>query len=229
MELKILSTGSKGNAYILRNDNASILLDAGVPYNAILNGLDYRLNTLKVALVTHKHKDHSMAMDDLQAHGIPVWSPMTKMTRIKVQGWIIAHFQSYHDVPCWGFQVMGVKTRHRIVYATDTYKLPYVFPNTTHYILECNYCPDILLQQVEQGIIPRAHAKRVMQTHLGLETASKFFAEQDLSACRKIILTHLSDGNSDAEMIQDTIRKQTGVETIVAEKGMTINMDLYEF
>lgn len=53
MELITVGTGSKGNAYILRDGNWQMLLDAGVPWKGVQKACGY--GVLDCALITHKH------------------------------------------------------------------------------------------------------------------------------------------------------------------------------
>jgi hypothetical protein len=46
----------------------------------------------------------------------------------------------------------------------------------------------------------------------------------DLTQCKKIVLLHLSDGNSDALRMKNEVEDLTGIETIVADAGMEIDL-----
>ena len=43
MKLTVVGTGSKGNCYILSNGKESLVIEAGVPYEKILRGLNYNV------------------------------------------------------------------------------------------------------------------------------------------------------------------------------------------
>lgn len=61
MEIHSLASGSSGNAYIIKNGNFSILLDAGLSGKRTLAGLTsvgIDPATIKAILITHEHSDH---------------------------------------------------------------------------------------------------------------------------------------------------------------------------
>lgn len=57
MNLKILSSGSHGNCYILTSlvNKEKIILEVGIAYRKILQGLDFDLSEVVGCLVTHEH------------------------------------------------------------------------------------------------------------------------------------------------------------------------------
>ena len=59
MKLRVLSSGSSGNCYVVEADNGKrILLDVGIAYANILPELGYDLMSVEGIFVTHRHKDH---------------------------------------------------------------------------------------------------------------------------------------------------------------------------
>lgn len=55
MLLKCFGSGSSGNSYALMNENEILILDAGIKYKQILQGIDYRISSVKGVLITHEH------------------------------------------------------------------------------------------------------------------------------------------------------------------------------
>ena len=53
MDIKILASGSTGNAYIVSDGSTSLLLDAGIPLRAIQVGSGFRVGQLSGCLITH--------------------------------------------------------------------------------------------------------------------------------------------------------------------------------
>lgn len=51
----------------------------------------------------------------------------------------------------------------------------------------------------------------------------------DLSQAVKIILVHLSDKRSDEKRMVETVQELTGIETIAADAGMSIELNLTPF
>ena len=55
MNLKCISTGSKGNCYILSNEKESLVIESGVSYKKILRGLNYNVKDVVGVVVSHSH------------------------------------------------------------------------------------------------------------------------------------------------------------------------------
>ncbi len=55
MKVKILSSCSKGNCYLLSTPTGSLLLEAGIPIKQIQQGLNFDLSSVVGALITHQH------------------------------------------------------------------------------------------------------------------------------------------------------------------------------
>ena len=82
-------------------------------------------------------------------------------------------------------------------------------------MIECNYVKSVLDKQVEDGKLNTNLRNRIVKNHLSLETLVEALKAADLSRCKKIYLMHLSDGNSDEELIKRTIQETTGIEVVV--------------
>lgn len=55
MKLIIVGTGSKGNSYVLSSVKESLVIEAGVPYEKILHGLNYNVKDVVGVVVSHSH------------------------------------------------------------------------------------------------------------------------------------------------------------------------------
>jgi Cft2 family RNA processing exonuclease len=55
MLLKVVSTGSIGNSYLLETEDEAIILECGVPISKIKKAIDYNISKIKGALITHQH------------------------------------------------------------------------------------------------------------------------------------------------------------------------------
>ena len=53
--LKTISTGSKGNSYILKNNNDILLLDLGVTEKEIKKAIDFKISDVAGCVVSHGH------------------------------------------------------------------------------------------------------------------------------------------------------------------------------
>ena len=68
MDIKILASGSSGNAYYVDGE-MPLLLEAGIPFRAIQQKLNFKISQLAGCLVSHEHMDHIRAAKDLLRAG----------------------------------------------------------------------------------------------------------------------------------------------------------------
>lgn len=252
MELKVVSTGSKGNCYLLEHNHHILVLDAGIRFNDMMPAIKYQLANVDAVLCTHEHQDHSKAVPELVDRGVPV--VMTKGTMMEVVGssdylvrsakpwirqwsdqvvtgsWIVKLFDVPHDaVEPAGFLIWHNETKSKILYLTDARWCGYQFAGLTHIVIECNYVQDVIEKNFRLGHLSKPLYRRITDSHMSLETLADYLQSLDLSSCQKIVLTHLSDSNSDADRMVKTIARVTGVDTIAAEDGQIISFDRFGF
>lgn len=227
MILKVLASGSKGNSYILENDNEALVIEAGVPFKELVKYVDHR----KIAgcLVSHKHNDHARYVKEYERYGINVFAPFTEYISTQsfpkaYGGFEFNYFENHHNVECYGFWVRHDELGN-LIFSTDTGYIEYRFSRINHWLIECNYSKELLDKRVEGGFNPSL-ADRIVSDHMSLETCKDFFQANDLSQTRNIVLLHLSDGNSNAEQFQREIHELTKRDTYIAEKGLTVDLSL---
>jgi phosphoribosyl 1,2-cyclic phosphodiesterase len=247
MRLKIISTGSAANAYILSSGDSTLLLDAGVSGRKLINSIaDW--DSVCGCLVTHEHADHSRGCADLLRMGVPVYASqgtieamrgdadLTRFNRIQahvpfaVGEFTVLPFDTKHDaVEPLGFIVRYEPTGEVLLYATDTYYLPHTFPGINYWIVESNYIEDIINQRLAESPETAFLRKRLMTSHMSLRRLLDALKANDLSKTKKIILVHLSDSNSDERQMVSSIHAQTGIETVAATNGAVIELELAPF
>lgn len=226
IDIKVLATGSSGNCYRVSDGETSILLECGISFKKIQEGLNYNLLDIEGCLVTHEHKDHTTGLDKLLKAGIRCY--MSKGTkeaigiehhRIKIAvnkrtfrigTWTIMPFDTQHDVAEPFGYLLKSDNGGKLLFATDTYFIKYRFKDLTHIMVECNYDLQTLRRNVANGRVHKFLADRVVKSHFGLENVIDFFRANDLSNVEEIWLLHLSDTNSDESLIRKEIAKVTG-------------------
>lgn len=241
MQVEVLGTGSSGNCYKVEIGRATLLLECGLPFKVIQKKLGFKLSDIDACLVTHEHMDHAKAVKDLMRAGVDCY--MTKGTadalelkghRLKtyrpfekaryyseeLKDVIILPFEAVHDVaePVSFYIKTFSKTEktESMVFVTDTAYLKYQLPKCDVLMIECNYVKSTLDENVEQGKININLRNRIVKNHLSLETLVEALQAADLKRLKKIYLLHLSDSNSDEELIKRTIQEITGVEVVIA-------------
>lgn len=236
MKLKVLGSGSKGNCYVIQDNEEALILEAGVSLSAVKQELGF--NTSKVAgcLVTHSHGDHSGKAKDFEQ----VFELFThkevidekklvrskeykSLTAFMAGNFKILPFPLVHDVACYGF-VISHKKFGKLLFITDSSDCQYAFPNTNHMLIECNYSHEALIESVKNGL-HKSVAERVKKTHMELRTTEKVISQCGLESLYNIVLIHLSSRNSEPELFHDYIRKNTGKKTEIAKAGLCIELE----
>ena len=142
---------------------------------------------------------------------------------------IIYPFNTEHDaVEPVGF-LISHPSQGKLIYATDTFYLRYKFVNVNYYMVECNYCHNILQERRECGELDDLLYNRLMTSHMSLERTKEFLQSCDLRRTRNIILVHMSRDNSDIQSMVHQIQTATGIPTTAADKGKKIELSLYPF
>lgn len=232
MEIKVIASGSKGNAYRISDGKTSILLDAGVPLKTIQKALNFRIRDLSGCLISHKHGDHVLAAQDLAKAGVNIYTSQGTICACSLKGHRIKRvealneitigtfkvlpFDVQHDAPePLGFLITSIFTCEKLLYFTDTYYLKYRFQGLTHIMGECNYSQEIIEYNVKMGYIPEVFVQRLVKSHMSIDHFTELLKANDLSKLKQIYLLHLSDNNSNAEQFKETVQKLTGVEVYV--------------
>ena len=74
MKLKVIGTGSSGNAYILGNEDEALLIECGVKINDIKKALNFDYSKVVGCIISHEHQDHCKSANDVMRLGIDVYT-----------------------------------------------------------------------------------------------------------------------------------------------------------
>lgn len=202
LTVKCLSQGSKGNCWIADYAGELLIIDAGISIKEIKRGIDYNLVAVQGVLISHVHKDHSMAVEDLKNCGLSVFTPFTVDQRSKTFGhYRIQAFSVPHNgCECYGFYIKVGE--HRLIYVTDLEYLPFTFQKQelTTIICECNYQTEYLnmdADNIEHKVI--GHCE--LQTTIGIVEANV------TDELRNVIITHMGTDTCDANECVAEIKK----------------------
>lgn len=243
MELRVVSSGSKGNSYILTNTKESLLIEKGVSIKAIKKALDYNVSSVQSCLISHRHKDHCYNVDEVNLLGIPVYS------NEETQGFLLETFKDcingiqenkpimigkfmtvpfylpHDDVPNFGYLIEHIEMG-RLLFMTDYEYCPFVFKSfeIEHMLIECNYID----KYVDRD---SAKYKHVLRGHAGLDTVLDFIKANQTNNLQNIILCHLSDENSNEEEILQAVREvvSPSVNVLIANKNVVVKVNKYPF
>lgn len=220
--MKVLSSGSIGNCYILENDTEALVLDAGVKFSEVMKAVDYNILKIQGALVTHSHLDHAKYIKDFENNGIPVYKPYEHFEKMyKIGNFTVYPFDLVHNVPCYGFMIKHNEIG-KMIYATDTCYVKYRFKNLNHMLIECNYSKDC----VDRGAYKFQHE---VQDHMEQETCLEFIRTNNSDSLRTCILCHLSQNSIEPlECIAEAKKINSRAKIDYARKGLTVDLDLKE-
>ncbi len=231
VRITTFGSSSAGNGYLLTDGDRSLLLEAGISPKYMK--LDW--SKVDALLITHEHMDHSKyAKDYLKRGSFSIYCTQGTADNLKdvanyrvkaheylqqftVKDWKILAFKVEHDVAEPAGFLIQTPSGKKVLFATDTYYIRYKFKGITHFLIECNYSIDILMNNVEQGFIDKGQYKRILKSHFELNNLISFFGANDLSKAEEIHLVHLSDRNSNKEQFIKEIEMTTGIPTYIAE------------
>lgn len=236
MELKILGSSSHGNGYILEADSEALIIEAGVKLLEAKKAINFNLSKVVGCLVSHQHNDHAGNALEYASAGITVLALPEVITAkniernyktiefgkgYKMGNFKVLPFELMHDVPCAGFLIEHPQSG-KVLFITDTYACKYRFTGLSHILIEANYADDILTDNILEGRLPQVMRKRLLTSHMEIESTKEFLRSSDLKQVRNIVLLHLSDGNSNEKRFVDECKAVTGKKVVAANAGMVI-------
>ena len=240
MSLKFCSfaSGSSGNSYLIKNDETSILVDAGISGKRILEGLeatDTPVKSVEALLVTHEHIDHVKSLPVLtkKIPGLDIYAneatwdsierPVPEERRkyfntgeeFSIGGLRIRPFSVPHDAadPV-GFSVLSEDRKISIV--TDagwiTDEICQEISDADLLLLEANHEKEMLLM----GKYPYPLKQRILgdEGHLSNISAGEILCRiiNDIEKRRQILLGHMSGENNDPHValltVENTLMEQ---------------------
>ena len=237
INIEVFNSGSKGNMYLVSNDDTKILLECGIRKNNLINTLwkEKRLNVamLDACLVSHFHKDHSESIEYVNQY-IDIYANeqvAEKFTNVNVK--IIGN-QDVLKIGSIRIKVISVyhgealntafifrDNDNTIFFGTDFAKMGANLSNIkfNSIFIEINYIEDKLRELInyysnEENLDENKVYKltRQLNTHLSLENAINVFLKNwDLSECGEIIAIHISEGVGDREIIKNTIESELNI------------------
>lgn len=231
MKIQVLGSSSAGNCYIL---NDEVLIELGLPALEIKKGLGFDLKKVKFALVSHKHKDHAKSLKDFNGM-FPIIAPADalrdadaeaegiqarELKGLKIGEYKIIPLKMVHDCECYGYLINW--QGESLGFFTDTCSVDYNLPQLDYLMIEANYSSEVLHKQLFDAVVSKFLHDRITRSHLCVEHALNVALTQE--KLKMILLIHLSENNAYPAEFKALFEQKTGVETIVARKGVTIEI-----
>lgn len=234
--LRVIGSGSTGNAYVLTAGDSRLILEAGINIDATLAALDYNLDGVCGVLVSHAHKDHAKYIpkyaeyfsvysnSDVAEHYDDVKTLQPKKT-YRIGDFQVVPLEVEHGVPNYAYMIFHVLTGW-ICFCTDAVSFPYKLkhPCITA-LIECNYVEAVVLKDALNG--HETHSQVGM--HMELSETIKAVERLKNPLMRNVILCHLSCSNSDRKIITERFREELDIEPKFATKGAIFNINELDF
>lgn len=243
LHFRSLASGSSGNAYLLRTEKTALLFDAGIRYSNLerfLEGEGLTPDRLTGVLISHEHRDHCVAAEDLaRRHGVPVWANEEVLGATGLRGLPSAAVLEvgrpmlFGDVEVTSFPVSHdavrpvgfmARTQERtLVVATDLGKPT---PEVTEavslgdlVVIEANHDPEMLWN----GSYPMYLRRRVAGPtgHLANEQTADILVKNVRHERVDVWLAHLSKNNNSASVALRTVR---GVLKTMGLSGLHVDV-----
>ena len=232
MRFEALASSSAGNAYVVSDQDTRILLECGVSHSKLQKLSGFSLSEFQACLVSHEHKDHAKAVEELISRGMAVYMSqgtaealetdavnlIEHMEQFNVGSLDIVPFTTFHDAKePLGFLIKSRVDGDVLAFATDTVNLRYKFPGLNILAIEANYDKHIL-ERCER--MPEKVRYRITNSHMEIDTLCDYLRSLDLSQCREIHLLHLSDATSHEGHFLNKVARAVprGIEITACEK-----------
>jgi phosphoribosyl 1,2-cyclic phosphodiesterase len=235
-KLTVVGSSSHGNGYILDCKNEVLLIEAGVPTKKAIPHIDWSLNPDIALIVSHSHSDHAGYIGQYLSHGIPVYSTsecarrhdgvgkLTERHKYGFGGFKVVPLFVPHNAQCYSYIIDLPENGGRMLFITDTSDFAYHVPNVSFLLIEVNYCEDKLIERIEgDGIKSRPHH------HLSLDDAIEVVRTHMSPSLQMVMALHLSDDNSDENEIKERFRRELGINIIIAEPGVSVELKKDDF
>lgn len=246
LSLNVVGSSSKGNCYILTNNDTKILLDCGVDYQKIIDA-DENYKDINGILITHCHQDHCKGIKKLKDYiNCKVYSnketidilPILETQKQEVMGaekfsigsFDIVPFAIEHDAENFGYLIKDTISNHKLVYITDCGTIPnYHFKDIDTFLIEANYNQEWIAKKDELEIKDSRNLSG--KGHLSIQETSEFLKSNINYNTKYVILGHISTSCFDyLEMkdyiIESLIENNNGITTIALDPNMSKNMNI---
>ena len=240
MRFKQLYSSSSGNLYTVTASNGErLLIECGVVWPKIQKALNYNLDGIVGCLVSHDHKDHCKAIEDVMRAGIDVYASMGTLEACGVldnrrtnildadQGsyvggseFLVYSYAVNHDAT----EPLMFVIRHGnircndlkfMLFATDTSHIKQRFTSPFSIIaIECSYDKDVLAKRVKEKDINEVLAKRLLTSHMERSEAMRYIEKFcALTKCQEIHLLHMSGDNLNKRQTRKEFEERFLIDT----------------
>ena len=231
----INGSGSSGNNIIIESNGKKLLVDLGVDYKTIMSSLCYDITNVSAALASHNHIDHVRCLDKFIHMGIPCYgnkdvcdahNGCIELPKVlNVDGFKVQTFELVHNALTNAF-VIDTDDGIRILYCTDTKRIPKKVKGVHYAAIECNYDQNTIIDNAMEDVFTKSKP----ENHQSLCECARYLKVIDKSNLQCIVLWHMSMTNIDENKAIETIKREVGFDNVVvADSGMEIEIQKSEF
>lgn len=235
--IKIFGSGSSGNCLTIYDSNGRyIIVDVGLSYKEILEGVNYDLSNCASVICSHNHiADHTRSLDYFIKLGVPCYGNHDICENhegckllpkaLKVDGFKIQNFELIHNVPNNAF-IIDTVDGIRILYCTDTEYIPKRVKGVHYAIIECNHDEEQMIDNAMDDVYSMSH----YENHQSLDRCIEYLKAIYNPNLQGIILWHMSGSNIDSNKAKKKVVDALGLSNVcVARKGLEVELLKEEF
>ena len=193
------------------------------------------IGRLLFAATDERHTDHVKSLDYFINLGIPCYGNKDVCSIHKgcielpkvlnVNGFKIQTFELVHDVPNNAL-IIDTEDGIRILYCTDTKRIPKKVKGVHYACIECNNDQDTILDNAMCDVFTKSKP----ENHQSLCECVRYLKAIDKSNLQCIVLWHMSMSNINENKAIDTIKREVGFDNVVvADSGTQIEIQKSEF
>ena len=193
------------------------------------------IGRLLFAATDERHIDHVKSLDYFINLGIPCYGnkdvcsihkgciELPKV--LKVDGFKVQNFELVHSVPNNAF-IIDTDDGIRILYCTDTKRIPKKVKGVHYAVIECNNDQDTIINNAMEDVFTKSKP----ENHQSIDECARYLKAIDKVNLQCIILWHMSMSNIDEKKAIYTIKREVGFDNVVvADRGMEIEIQKSEF
>ena len=217
MRFAFIRSGSKGNATLIKSDNALIQIDMGITLKLLKEGcllFGKTPHDIDAVFFTHNHSDH-IKNHHMMRKFCPIYASRYTIkdpdhliehgVGEEIKDLVVIPVSTSHDAPD-PFNFLIVNGEERLAYITDTGRLfeedLFFFQNCDYYLIESNHDVDMEIHSRRPIYLKR----RILGDygHLSNIDSAHYMAEMIGGKTKGIYLGHLSEECNEAELALQT-------------------------
>lgn len=193
------------------------------------------IGRLLFAATDERHQDHVKSLDYFINLGIPCYGnkdvcsihkgciELPKV--LKVDGFKVQTFELVHNAPTNAF-VIDTDDGIRILYCTDTKRIPKKVKGVHYAIIECNNCQDDIIDNEMEDVFTKSKP----ENHQSLDECIRYLKAINNVNLQCIILWHMSMTNIDENKAIAMVKRELGFDNVIAaNKGDIVELVKEEF